>query len=487
MSLLLGLYLLAALGLSLYGFNTLLLVWFYWRTRREQMPPPALRDYPRVTVQLPIYDELYVVERLIDAAASFDYPRDRLQIQVLDDSDDATTALAQARVDYHRRRGIDIALIRRRDRSGFKAGALAAGLTRARGEFIAIFDADFVPPRDFLRQTLPHLAARPEVGMVQTRWGHLNATYSSLTRAQAIALDGHFVVEQVARARTGLFMNFNGSGGVWRRACIEQSGGWQSDTLSEDLDLSYRAQLRGWKFLFLPDVVSPAEIPPQIHAFKRQQFRWAKGSTQCLMKLGAQILFSADHSHFKRVEGLLHLSGYLMPPLMLVLLFTLVPLTALDAQFPAALTFLSLAAFGPPLAYALSQHVLYRDWRARLLCLPSLILVGMGLSLNNSLAVFEALTRQGNTFRRTPKFRIAGDADAWGAKQYALPFSWDTVGELALAAYALVGVTIAWQHHSLWAMLFLLLYAAAFAFTGALGVWHSRPMRARAVEFAAVN
>jgi cellulose synthase/poly-beta-1,6-N-acetylglucosamine synthase-like glycosyltransferase len=263
-------YILASFALAVYGLNALLYSILYLRGRTQSVPPVTpLHEFPPVTVQLPIYDELYVVERLIDASAGLDYPTSRLQIQVLDDSDDQTTQIAQTRVDYHRRRGINIELRHRADRAGFKAGALATALDYASGEFITVFDADFVPPRAFLRKTIPHLLQDPRVGLVQARWGHLNADYSPLTRAQAIALDGHFVVEQGVRSQRDWFMNFNGTAGVWRRACIESAGGWQADTLSEDLDLSYRAQLQGWKFLFLNDVVAPAELPPQIHASKR--------------------------------------------------------------------------------------------------------------------------------------------------------------------------------------------------------------------------
>jgi cellulose synthase/poly-beta-1,6-N-acetylglucosamine synthase-like glycosyltransferase len=481
----LGLYWFAATGLTIYGVNYLIMVWLYWRTRREKNPLPALNETPRVTVQLPIFNELYVIERLIDATAALDWQHERLQIQVLDDSDDETTALAQARVDYYKRRGMDIALIRRPNRAGFKAGALAAGLSRASGDFIAIFDADFVPPRDFLKRTIPYFAAQPALGFVQTRWGHLNANYSALTRGQAIALDGHFVVEQNARSRNGLFMNFNGAGGVWRRTTIEQVGGWQSDTLTEDLDLSYRAQIGGWKSLFLTDVVSPAEIPPQIQAFKRQQYRWAKGSTQCLMKLAPQIIRAPNASLFKRVEGLLHLSGYLMNPLMLLLLVTLVPLIALNAKFSETMTYFSFAMFGPVIVYALSQSALYPDWLARFRYFGVLLLLGTGLSLNNSLAVFSAFARQNNTFRRTPKFRVERDTDLWNGKRYTLPVGWEVVGELALAVYALGGVMMAWRHQAIWAVLFLLLYAAGFGFTSTLSLWHSYHARPREIELAA--
>ncbi len=471
---LLLLYTLAAAGLALYGFNTLLTVLLYWRKRRETVIPPVLQNYPHVTVQLPIYNELYVVERLIDAAAALDWPKDRLEIQVLDDSDDETTSIAQARVECHQKQGVDISLLHRADRAGFKAGALALGLKHAKGEFLAIFDADFVPPAEFLQKTVPYLAAFPDVGLAQARWGHLNADYSMLTHAQQIALDGHFVVEQTARSRNNLFMNFNGTAGVWRRTCIEQCGGWQGDTLSEDLDLSFRAQMRGWKFLFLPDIVAPAEIPPQIHAFKRQQFRWAKGSTQCLMKLAPTIASDGRLSVFKRFEGLLHLSAYMAHPLMVLLLLTIVPLIALGAHFPAAMGYLSLAMLGPVMIYAVSQRALYPDWGRRFGFFGFLVLLGTGIALNNTFAVVGAFLRKGSAFRRTPKFRVEGNRDDWMAKRYALPFGWEAIGEIGLALYALAGVVIAVHQHFVSSTPFLLLYAASFGFTGAMSLWHSR-------------
>jgi len=477
-------YSLAALGLTVYGLNILLTAGLYWKKKDEAIETPALTQVPRVTVQLPIYNELYVVERLIDAAAALDWQRDQLQIQVLDDSDDETTPIAQARVDYYRKRGIDMALYRRNDRAGFKAGALAAGLARATGEYLAIFDADFVPPIDFLKKTIPHFLSQPNLGLVQTRWGHLNTTYSPLTRAEALALDGHFVVEQTARSRNGLFFNFNGTAGVWRRACIEQSGGWQGDTLSEDLDLSYRAQMGGWKFLFLPDVVSPAELPPQIHAYKRQQFRWAKGSTQVLIKLGARVLTMPGLAPFKRIEGLLHLSGYLMNPLMLLALLALVPLMALDTQFPDVMIYFSFAMLGPVVMYALAQRALYHaDWSLRLRYFVVLLLLGTGIAMNNSIAVLAAITRRGNTFRRTPKFSVERENDSWNSKRYALPMSWEVIGEGALSVYAFIGVVIAWQHHLYWTLPYLILYSASFAFVGSLSLWHARPARSEISDF----
>jgi cellulose synthase/poly-beta-1,6-N-acetylglucosamine synthase-like glycosyltransferase len=485
-SILFLLYLFAATILAIYGFNTCLIALLYWRKRGAGIAQPPLAEMPRVTVQLPIYNELYVVERLIDAAAALDWRRDRLQIQVLDDSDDETTAIAQARVEHQRRRGVNIALIRRADRAGFKAGALAAGLPDASGEFIAIFDADFVPPRNFLKQTIPHFADA-RVGMAQARWGHLNATYSALTRAQSIALDGHFAIEQTARSRNGLYFNFNGTAGVWRRACIESSGGWQGDTLSEDLDLSYRAQMRGWKMIFLPDVVAPAEVPPQIHAFKRQQFRWAKGSTQCLIKLAPRILGAPDASPFKRFEGLAHLSGYVMNPLILLLVLTLVPLIALRVEFPGVIAFYGLAMVGPAILYALGQRALYPDWRNRFRYFAVLLLIGTGIALNNSLAVFEAITRQENAFRRTPKFRVEDDGDSWSTKRYTLSFGWEAIGEMGLSLYAFAGIILAWQQHLWWSLPFLMLYAAGFGFVGALSLLHSLPARREVVELVAAN
>jgi cellulose synthase/poly-beta-1,6-N-acetylglucosamine synthase-like glycosyltransferase len=476
---LLSIYYIATLVLAIYGLNALLYSILYLRKHAKSGPKaPPLTEFPRVTVQLPIYDELYVVERLIDAVVLLDYPAARLQIQVLDDSDDQTTQIAQARVDYHRRRGIDIEVRRRVDRKGFKAGALGSALEFASGEFIAVFDADFVPPRSFLQETIPYLLQNPGVGLVQARWGHLNADYSPLTRAQALALDGHFVIEQSVRSGRGWFMNFNGTAGVWRRACVEGAGGWRADTLSEDLDLSYRAQLDGWEFLYLNDVIASAELPPQIHASKRQQFRWAKGSTQCLVKFSRSLL-TARVPVVKRVEGLIHLSGYVMQAMMLLMLLALVPLTITRTEFPLILSYFSLASFGPPLLYTLSQRALYKDWRARLNYFPFLLLLGVGLAFNNALAVGEALLGRRSTFRRTPKFNLSEPGERWAKRQYALGFGWESAGEIGLTIYALIGMLGAWETAQYWVMPFLALYALGFGYVAALSLWDSH-LRARA-------
>jgi len=466
-----------AVLLATYGLNSLIMVLLYLRHRsfdglrtpREHQPPPPLTNAPPATVQLPVYNELHVVERLIDAVTRLDYPHDKLQIQVLDDSSDETTALAQARVDYYRKRGIDIVLIHRAERTGFKAGALQRGTETATGEFIAIFDADFVPDPDFLRRIIPHFQGRPRLGLVQARWGHINADYSPLTRAQALALDGHFVVEQTARQRSGLFMNFNGSSGVWRKSCIEEAGGWQGDTLSEDLDLSYRAQLGGWQLLYLPEVVSPAEIPPQINAFKRQQFRWAKGSIQCLLKHWRTLL-RTPRPAFVRLQGLIHLSNYLIHPLMLILLLLTLPLLLGQGVTRLPLLYLGLGSLGPPLLFALSQWGAYLDWRRRLAYFPFLVLLGTGIALNNALAVGEALTRRPNLFQRTPKFGLEDRADRWAESHYALPLNWMTLGEALLSLYSLIAVIVALATGNYYAVPFLLLYLGGFGYVAALGL-----------------
>jgi cellulose synthase/poly-beta-1,6-N-acetylglucosamine synthase-like glycosyltransferase len=466
------------IGLALYGFNALifsgLFLARYQRRLFEANTASAPTEWPTVTVQLPIFNERLVVERLIDAVAGLDYPRDKLSIQVLDDSTDETVLLARARVAYHRERGVDIACVRRPDRQGFKAGALAYGLKTAPGEFVAIFDADFVPPPDFLRRVIPHFDD-PQVGMVQTRWGHLNAEASPFTRAQALALDGHFVVEQTVRSRSGLLLNFNGSAGVWRRICIEDVGGWQADTIAEDLDLSYRAQLAGWTLRYLPEVVAPAEIPPLLTAFKRQQFRWAKGAIQCLRKFSGRLL-TAQLSIWRKMQALLHLSSYLVHPLMLAMILIGLPVILIRDPGTLPLGALGVAGFAPPVLFALSQWGAYSSWPRRFMYFPFLVLLGAGVTLNNSWAVFEALVgRNAKEFLRTPKFRVEGrQADGLtGAGDYTLPVDWSTWGELALACYCLLETVIAFNHAP-GLTPFLAMYTLGYIFTAGLGLWQSR-------------
>ena len=374
------LYLLAVAGLSLYGLLGLLTLWLYWRHRHESFPCPvaSVAELPLVTVQLPIFNERYVVERLIKAAVALKYPADRLQIQVLDDSTDDTSPKAAELVRRYNRKGVNISWLHRGHRQGYKAGALAHGLTQASGEFIAIFDADFQPTPDFLHKTIPHFLDQPDLDMIQTRWGHLNQNVSALTAAQAIALDKHFAMEQTVRHRANLFPKFNGSGGVWRRSSIEAAGGWQADTVCEDLCLSTRAVLRGGRFRFLNDVVAPAELPTSIAAYKSQQARWAKGSIQCLRKYGRSILAASQHSLKGRLYAIFSMSSYVTHLFLIAMLLLLVPLIYDDYSFPTNMLIFSLAGIGQPLLFILGQQTLHPDWRRRLRHFPFLLLVAMG-------------------------------------------------------------------------------------------------------------
>jgi cellulose synthase/poly-beta-1,6-N-acetylglucosamine synthase-like glycosyltransferase len=475
-------YALCIVLLSLYGFNSLVLSWLYLRHRHDlplTLAPP--RQWPHVTVQLPIYNELHTVEQLLAAVAELDYPRDRLEIQVLDDSTDATRQVTARTVADLRRQGVNVVHVTRAGRAGFKAGALAAGLDRAQGELIAIFDADFIPPSDFLKQALPHFG-EPTVGCVQTRWGHLNRDYSLFTQTQALGVDGHFVVEQTARSRAGLFINFNGTAGIWRRVCIEDAGGWQGDTLTEDLDLSYRAQLRGWRFLYLPDVVVPAELPAQISAFKRQQARWAQGSIQTALKLLVPLLRSRQPFPVK-VEGVLHLTGYLVHPLMLlVVLFTL-PMSFSQSWVLAIAPWLMMAAAGPPTMYIVAQLTESGQERARagsgvlhrLRVLPLLVLLGVGLALSNSRAVLRALLGVRQAFQRTPKFALRRPGDNWEGSLYALRNDGLAWGELGLSFFALALLAAPGVH---WGFApWLLLYAGSFGYVAAVNLHQARQRR----------
>ena len=436
----------------------------------------------RVTVQLPIFNELHTIDRLLTAVSRLDYPRDRLGIQVLDDSTDRTNQIASHQVDSLRGLGTNIVHIARADRTGFKGGALAHGLEIARGEFVAIFDADFVPRPDFLRQVIPHFAD-PNVGCVQTRWGFTNREYSLLTRTQALGVDGHFVVEQSARSNAQLFMNFNGTAGVWRRACIEDAGGWQGDTLTEDLDLSYRAQLRGWRIAYLPDVVVPSELPAQISAFERQQARWAQGSIETAVKLGGRLLRSRG-PWWRKVAGAFHLTGYAVHPLMILVVLLALPMSFSQSWVLKAAPWLMVAAAGPPAMYAVAQiygntdnHAagpkgVHRDSRwGRLRLLPFLILAGIGLSFRNTLAVIRALLRVRSGFHRTPKFDVRSREDCWYGSIYALKIDSLVWAELGFAVYSLATVILPGANYTF--MPWMLLYAASFVFVAAVNLFQS--------------
>ncbi len=446
-------------GLALYGYLGLYTAVQYLRHRRQAEDltavDPAL--LPSVTVQLPLYNELFVVERLLRATAALDYPRDRLQIQVLDDSEDATTARVAALVHGYRRSGLQIELIHRQQRAGYKAGALGNGLASASGELIAIFDADFAPPADFLRRTTPYFLADPQLGLVQTRWGHLNEADSLLTAAQALALDKHFAIEQTVRFRARLFPKFNGTAGIWRRACLEEAGGWHSDTVCEDLCLSTRAVLAGWRFHYLPHVVAPAELPCAISAYKNQQARWAKGSTQCLVKYGGDIWHERRQSVAARLYALLSMAAYSTSLLLILLLLAQGPLLLLDTPLPALLPLLGLAGVGQPLLFIMGQKKLHRDWTRRLWRLPGLLFIAIGLSATITRAVLQGLGRGRHTFVRTPK-----QGDRRGEAGYHLPFDAIVVVEALLALYAAAALALAMTQSAYSSIPFLLSCLAGF-------------------------
>ncbi len=459
-------YVVCALALAIYaaGAFVLLLVWGRRQAEPVLPPSPPADAWPRVMVQLPVYNERLVIGRLIDAVAALDYPPDRLCVQVLDDSTDDTPDVVARHVARWRDAGLQIAHIRRGERAGYKAGALAAGLQRQpEAELVAVFDADFAPPPDFLQRVVPHFLVDDRVGMVQTRWGHLNAGENALTRAQALSLDGHFVVEQTARSWGGLLLNFSGSAGVWRASCIAAAGGWSFATLAEDLDLSYRAQLQGWRCLYLPDVVVPAEIPPQLTAYRQQQARWAKGSTQNLLLHGRALWRSRAHNLAQKFMGTLHLCQYVVHPLMLFLLLLTPPLLLVGGLQRLSLAPLGIAGIAPPLIYLVSQRHLYANWARRMLAFPVLMAASTGLVLSNTLAVLGALRGEPNVFRRTPKF----DRQDWQRSSYALRRDNLVLGEAALAVYALGGVILALRHApSL--MPFMAIYALSF---GLVTLW----------------
>lgn len=416
--LILGVYAAVSCVLLLYAANAYYLIGacFFARTGLRQRNEEDLAagqellsksGWPGVTTQIPIFNEIAVAERVIRAVAAMDYPAGRHSIQVLDDSTDETREIVDTVAGDLRRQGVAIAVIRRTDRKGYKAGALAEGLARCETEFIAIFDADFLPPADFLRRTVPVLTARPGAGWVQARWGHINEADTILTRAQSVGIDGHFAIDQCARAgMPGLFMNFNGTAGVWRKAAITDAGGWTADTLTEDLDLSYRAQLQGWRGIYLPDLVVPGELPADATAFKSQQFRWAKGSVQTAIKV-LPALFRSDASLLAKAQGWFHLTHYAIHPFILLFAVLTVPLAWLLPPgwrgWGWANVLVVALSLAPSIFYALGQALLYDDWPRRLLRLPSLILAGIGMSLSNSLAVGEAIVGKNSPFLRTPK------------------------------------------------------------------------------------
>lgn len=442
------LYLGVVISLSLYGLNNLIMTILYLQAGASPRPKKktqTLKIWPMVTLQLPVFNEKYTIERLLSAITQLDYPTDCLQIQVLDDSTDDTAELTHQLVDEYKSRGVNIEWIHREDRTGYKAGALHEGLKSARGEFIGIFDADFVPKRDWLKKTMP-LFQDGKIGCLQTRWGHTNRSYNSLTRAEALAIDGHFIVEQTVRSENDLFLNFNGTAGLWRRVCIEDAGGWEWDTLTEDLDLSYRAQMRGWKIGYTPDIVVPAEIPSEVEAFKKQQFRWAKGSFQVVRKILPRVFGQSDLPLHVRFMAFLHLTGYFVHPLMLAMLLLTLPVGLLIPQTFRIFPFLSLiAGLGAPLLYLVAVAPNTPPLLEKLKLLPILTLTGFGISLSTTIAVIQGLTGTGgNVFVRTPKLNLS-NSNTQSMKidnAYFSPINPIVWVEIALGFYALLTIVI---------------------------------------------
>jgi cellulose synthase/poly-beta-1,6-N-acetylglucosamine synthase-like glycosyltransferase len=476
---LLGLYYSVLVVLSFFGLHRLMLVLIYLRTggRRRVQPPPPLPDDPRtwpvVTVQLPLYNEMYVAERLIDAVCRLDYPAGRLEIQVLDDSTDETTEIVARIVAGYRERGVDIHHLHRTDRTGFKAGALEAGLASARGELLAIFDADFVPAPDFLLRSVPYFLAEPRLGLVQGRWDHINRAYSLLTRVEAILLDGHFMIEHSARNRSGRFFNFNGTAGIWRREAIESSGGWEHDTLTEDLDLSFRAQLQGWRFLYLPRLEVPSELPVDVNGFKSQQYRWAKGAVQTGRKLLGRV-WRAPLPFKIKFEALVHLTNNASYPLMVLLSLLIFPAMLLRRGTSTAMLLLVdlplfLSATASVLTfYLMSQVAGNEEWAGEIRYLPALMSVGIGLSVNNARAVLSGLFHDGGVFHRTPKYRIEKAGQSWTTKRYRVGSDPTRLIEAVLALYFLA-ITIYAAAAGMWMSIpFLLLFVQGYGYMAVL-------------------
>jgi cellulose synthase/poly-beta-1,6-N-acetylglucosamine synthase-like glycosyltransferase len=468
--------------LSIYGMHRYHLTYLYLKNRKKQPKPAAqFEELPRVTIQLPIFNERYVIERLLEAVTKIDYPKDRLEIQVLDDSTDETVMVASRLVSAYARAGYPITYHHRTNRAGFKAGALDAGMRQASGELIAIFDADFVPPPTVLRDMV-HYFTDPQVGVVQGRWTWINQHYSNLTEVEAILLDGHFVIEHGGRYGSGRFFNFNGTAGMWRRAAIEDAGGWEHDTLTEDTDLSYRAQLRGWKFIYDPRIVCPSELPVDVNAFKSQQARWAKGLIQVAKKILPAVWRSDQPRHVK-LEATFHLTANLAYPLMV--LFSLMLFPAMIVRFYQGwfqMLYLDLPLFLASTCsvssfYLTAQRALYpRTWWRSLRFMPFLMATGIGLALSNSKAVLEALLGKPSEFVRTPKLNIASRHTSWETKKYLKRGGWIPGVEIALAAYFFLTVWYSVTAENYLTTPFLLLFFLGYCYMGSMSLLQA-PLR----------
>ncbi|MBX3272689.1 MAG: glycosyltransferase family 2 protein [Sandaracinaceae bacterium] len=474
-----GVYMVTLGILAVYGFHRGQLVYLYWK-HKKRAPKPLKRfeTLPRVTVQLPMFNELYVAERLIESVAGLEYPKDKLEIQVLDDSTDETVQIAKAKVDELVERGYDAVYRHRTNRVGYKAGALEEGLHEAKGDYVLVFDADFVPTPTIVEDLIHHFTD-PKVGMVQARWGHLNRDYSMLTRVQSMMLDGHFVVEHIARNRSGRFFNFNGTAGMWRKATIVDAGGWQHDTLTEDMDLSFRAQLAGWRFVYVPDALAPAEIPCEMNSFKTQQFRWAKGSAQTAKKLLPIVLRAKLPFHVK-LEALFHLTNNFAYVFLIVLALLQLPnMLMRQSMSSPELLLLDVPLFAATsgsivLFYLTTHHALYNGLWEALRRLPMMMALGIGLSLNNARAVAEGIFGTDSEFVRTPKHGVVKRDESWVKKRYKAGKNLFAVLEFLFGLYFVGTIVLAVSIGAWMSIPFLLFFMFGFLYVGGLSLYQAR-------------
>jgi cellulose synthase/poly-beta-1,6-N-acetylglucosamine synthase-like glycosyltransferase len=473
-------YIFVLVVLTFFGFHRLfLVVLYYWSKRNVPKPEGELPELPVVTIQLPIFNEQYVVERLIDAVCALDYPKDKLEIQVLDDSTDETVHISERKVNEKRAQGYDIHFVHRVNREGFKAGALNEGMAKSRGEFLAIFDADFVPNPDFLQKTIPHFTGE-NVAAVQTRWEHLNRDYSVLTKVQAMLLDAHFFMEHTARNRSGRFINFNGTAGVWRRKAIDACGGWQGDTLTEDLDLSMRVQMNKWRIVYLQDVTTPGELPVEVNSFKIQQHRWTKGAVQTTKKLLWSVLTS-DAPFKAKVEAFIHLTANFSYVFVVLLGILMLPATIVRGEYyQLTSTWFDLVTFVGTTISVLAFYVctnieLGKGWFGRVLYLPHLVALGFGLSIANAIGVIEALINHRSSFVRTPKFNIGDKKDSFVKRKYRgdlrllIP-----ILEFIMASYFVLTAYVSYLYGMYISIPFCVLFTLGFFYMAFLSVFQGR-------------
>jgi len=470
------LFIISAIIITAYTFNFYYLA--FLSTRRKEKHSTVPFDAPTITIQLPIYNEKYVATRLVDSVCAMDYPKEKMRIMVLDDSDDDTVEILKNLVNQYKSEGFVIEHVRRGTRNGYKAGALKHAMKSTNTEFVAIFDADFIPPKWFLQRAVSYFS-KPEIGLIQCRWGHVNENYSTITQVQALSLDFHFLIEQKAKSNSHLFMNFNGTAGIWRRECIEDAGGWHTATLVEDLDLSYRAQMKGWKCVFLPDIVVNAELPVQMNAAKRQQFRWAKGSIQCAVKLLSEIIVKRKIAIDTKIQAFIQLTRHIVYPLMLIQFLTLPILLAANmnlyvVSFIPAITIATYLAIGPG-AYLIVIHNMYdKSWKSKAKVLPSLLIYSAGLSVNNTVAVFDAVLGKKNEFLRTPKYGIVKNTDDWRDKAYNLPFTKTTLLEIFFGVYGVLAIFISIFSNNPIFVPIIGIQTVGFFFIAYLSLSHSR-------------